>query len=189
MSYRYGEGWVTLSSLPLLQHFQDVRARVYLMNLLKAVARRKPWVPPSPGLAWLLQQRMTQWPAQGNSGDAVYYRGPPSGIESAPMLVPLGGDGDACWTVPAAAEAGATLTLELGAPRTLNALRLRFGAGTPPLRFAGSHDGRDWTLLPPPAPGAGDAMDIALPGQSWAELRLTTAAAGPAWKLCQMSAQ
>lgn len=189
VSYRYGEGWVTLSSLPLLQHFQDVRARLYLMNLLKAVARRKPWVPPSPGLAWILHQRMAQWPAQSGSGEAVYYRQPPAGIESAPVLVPLGGDGGACWTVPAAAEAGATITLELDAPRTLSTLQLAFGTGAPPLRFTGSRDGRAWTALPQPAAGANAQMDIALPAQSWQALRLTTAAAGPAWKLCRMSAR
>ncbi|MGH9392691.1 MAG: hypothetical protein ACRD1E_00850, partial [Terriglobales bacterium] len=53
-SFRLGAGWVTYSTLPLLQRFQDVRARVYLMNLIKAVGRRKHNVPPSPGLQWVM---------------------------------------------------------------------------------------------------------------------------------------
>ncbi|HET9784752.1 MAG TPA: hypothetical protein VFP94_07330 [Terriglobales bacterium] len=191
ISYRYGDGWVTLSSLPLLQHFQDVRARVYLMNLLKAVARRKPWVPPSPGLAWILQQRMAQWPAQAPIGEAVYYRQPPSGIESAPVLVPLTADGNRCWVVPATREPGATITLELGSPRAASSLSVAFapGAAPPALRASGTSDGRQWVPLPEPAPSGAGQLAVALPHQSWQELRVSTITAHPAWKLCRITAQ
>jgi|GEM_PF-2497418 len=190
VSYRYGDGWVTLSSLPLLQHFQDVRARVYLMNLLKALARRKPWVPPSPGLAWILHQRMAQWPAHTAPADAVYYRPPPSGIESAPVLVPLGTNGNTCWTVPAGDRPGATITLELGAPRPATSLDLELapGAAPPSLRASGTSNGRQWTPLPDPSPAGDGHLAVALPGQNWQALRVGTTAAHPAWKLCGIAA-
>lgn len=185
VSYRYGDGWVTLSSLPLLQHFQDARARLYLMNLLQAVARRKPWVPPSPGLAWVLRKRMPQWPAAAPPAAAIYYRPPPTAIESAPVLVPLAGAPGACWPLPATREPGATLTLELGAPATGGTLQLDFGPSPPPpLRLEASSDGRHWTPLPGAPPAA-----TTLPAGPWQSLRLTSTAATPAWRLCQFALQ
>ncbi|MGH9485211.1 MAG: hypothetical protein ACRD1F_09155, partial [Terriglobales bacterium] len=109
VSYRLGDGWVSQTTLPLLQHFQDVRARIYLMNLIMASARRKHGAPASPGLAWVMRQRMKKL-AQAPSphADAVYYRAAPSAIESAPLLVPIAAASSTCWAVPASERPGAS---------------------------------------------------------------------------------
>ena len=56
-SFRFGRGLVTVTSLPLLRRFANAWVRLYLMNLLKAAARRHPG-PHTPGLAWVVRSRL-----------------------------------------------------------------------------------------------------------------------------------
>lgn len=188
VSYRLGEGWVTQSTLPLLEHFQDVRARVVLMNLIMAAARRKHRAPASPGLAWVMRERMkTLGRGPEPAVSAVYYRAPPAAVESAPELAPVADDGNprTCLPVAANERAGANFTLELGGPRALHTLALAV-TGAPPLRLEGTRDGRQWTALPLPAAATGGEVPVS--GQ-WTAFRLSVAAPASAWGLCQFAAR
>lgn len=196
-SFRYGEGWVTVSTLPLLQHFQDVRARIYLMNLIEASRRRKHPVPAAPGLEWVTQQRLKKLSAVGSSPAdvaAVFYRPPPAAVEPAPELVPPASDGDpkSCWLAPPGPQAGAILQLDLLGPQPVRTLSLVFGA-VAPLAFdlEASPDGRNWSPLPVSTPVSGGDITLALPSGDWQAFRLTIAAGAPAraWQLCRFAAQ
>ncbi|MGH9475234.1 MAG: hypothetical protein ACRD1C_02755 [Terriglobales bacterium] len=188
VSYRLGDGWVSQTTLPLLQHFQDVRARVVLMNLIVAVARRKHYAPASPGLAWVMRQRLKKLAqAPGPELGAVYYRNPPAAVESAPLLTPVTSapGASSCWPVPASTRAGASFTLEFGAPQPLRTLTLA-ATSPPPLRLEASPDGRGWVQLPLPAAAA---SSVSVPPGSWQAFRLTASESASAWQLCRFSAQ
>lgn len=184
-SYRYGAGWVTVSTLPLLEHFQDVRARIYLMNLIKAMRRRRHYAPASPGLAWVTSHRLQALAhAAGNplADEAVAYRAAPAeGVEAAPVLVAAATDGNASTCAPpVAAGAGATWTLNLRAPRPLGRLTLAVqpaGAGAA-LAIAASADGQHWT----PMASAGAA-----PAGPLRDVRLTATAAIAHLEVCEFS--
>lgn len=189
VSYRLGDGWVSQSTLPLLQHFQDERARIYLMNLIMASGHRKHPAPASPGLAWVMRQRMKQLAAAPAPALAtVYYRAPPSAVESAPVLAPEvnGGHPDSCSTAPAASRPGASFTLDLGAPEAVHKLVIS-ATGLPPFRLEASADGRTWKPLA--APATANPATVPLPSVRWQWFRLTTTAPSASWKLCQFSAQ
>ncbi|MGH9480461.1 MAG: discoidin domain-containing protein [Terriglobales bacterium] len=198
-SFRYGDGWVTVSALPLLQHFQDVRARVYLMNLIMASVRRKRPAPSAPGLQWVTErrlQRLAVAPAP-NADAAVFYRPPPGPVEPAPVLVPAASDGElqSCWDAPAVSQSGATLELDLRAPRPVHTLILDFGSGAadtvPGFQLMASPDGRRWSPLPPLAPAPGGQLTLPLPEGAWQAFRLTVGGGAPAgaWRLCRFAAQ
>lgn len=189
VSYRLGDGWVSLSTLPLLQHFQDVRARIYLMNLIMASGHRKHAAPASPGLAWVMRQRMKKLAAAPAPAPAtVYYRAPPVAVESAPVLAPEvnGGPPGSCAAAPAASRPGASFTLRLGAPEAVHTLAIA-ATGLPPFRLEASADGRTWKPLAAPAPAS--SFTVPLPAGRWRLFRLTTTAPAAPWKLCQFSAQ
>ncbi|MGH9488563.1 MAG: hypothetical protein ACRD04_13360 [Terriglobales bacterium] len=189
VSYRLGSGWVTQTTLPLLQHFQDVRARVVLMNLITAAAARKRYAPPSPGLAWVMRQRLQQLArAAAPPTAAVYYRAPPAAVESAPVLLPLPAPGGpvACSSLPSSRRAGASLTLELGAPQAVERVEIS-APELPPARLESSADGEHWTPLP--SPRAGASATVAVPAGQWRAFRLTLTAPAAAWKLCGFTAR
>lgn len=187
LSYRYGQGWVTVSTLPLLQHFQDVRARIVLMNLIKAVMRRKRYAPASPGLQWVTEHRLQAELAHPSAplaqNLAAYYRAaPPSGGGPAPapvLVPPVSATGTSCWTAPAGPQAGARLQLDWHTPQPVRALTLDFGPQTPRYTLEASADGRHWTPLASPA---------ALPAEPLQAFRLTIISPG-AWRLCRFSVQ
>jgi len=190
VSYRYGDGWVTVSTLPLLQHFQDARAPLYLMNLLRAEGRRKRHVPASPGLAWVMQQRLKSLAAAtALSPAAVYYRPPPAAVEPAATLVPAATDPNpqTCWSAPPAAAVGATLTLDLGRPQEARTLTLAFARWPANFKLAASPDGRRWSPLPAPEPPASGPLALPLPAGDWRAFRLALAATP--WRVCQFTAQ
>lgn len=173
-SFRLGSGWVTYSTLPLLQHFQDARARIYLMNLIEAMARRKRYVPDSPGLAWVMTQRMQQAarePVSAAAAMAVFYRPPPASAAPAPRLEP--GCAAAAETLP-----GASWTLNLAAPQAVRALKLdlRPAPGAGSYALAASLDGQHWTAFPGPA----------VPAGSWKMIRLSVpmGTSAPDWQFC-----
>lgn len=189
VSYRLGRGWVSVTMLPLLQHFQDARARLYLMNLINAAARRKHAAPASPGLAWVMRKRMQKLAQHAAAaGGAVYYRAPPEAVESAPVLVPAASDNDprTCWSVPASTRPGGSFTLRLGAARPIHALDVGASA-LPALRVEASHDGLHW--LPLATNGGAGPVTVPVPAGTWQAFRLTVAAPGASWRLCQMSAE
>jgi hypothetical protein len=197
-SIRYGAGWVTLSTVPLLQHFQDVRARLDLMTLIKDSLRRKHRQPASPGLAWVMRQRLETLakapPKPWATAAAVWYLPPPAPVAPAAVLAPEASDGDpqTCWSAPPAAAGGA-LRLDLGAPRQVHALDLDFGAASAdwPARFqlAASSDGVHWTPLAAPAPSANGVLELTVPAGAWRDFQLTVASPGRAWRACEFSAR
>ena len=191
VSYRYGDGWVTVSTLPLLQHFQDVRARIFLMNLLRVQAYRKHYAPASPGLEWVMQQRLKSMAVTHPlSAAAVYYRPPPAATEPAATLVPAATDAGphACWRAPAAGPGGATLTLDLARPQPVRALALAFARWPSDFVLAASPDGRHWSPLPAAAAPASGALALPLPSGDWRAFRLTVTAPS-AWRVCQFAAR
>lgn len=194
ISFRFGQGWVTVSTLPLLQHFQDVRARIYLMNLMRAAAWRKRAAPASPGLAWILQQRLKSLAATAPlSAAAVYYRPPPAATAPAPRVVEAATDqdGNSCWSAPADTAPGATLMLDLRRPQPVHQLTLAFSAWPADFHLEASPDGAHWSPLPAPAPPTTGALELPLPAGNWQAFRLTLTAAGamPPWRVCQFTAQ
>ncbi|TAN22972.1 MAG: hypothetical protein EPN33_05600 [Acidobacteria bacterium] len=190
VSYRLGDGWVSQSTLPLLQHFQDVRARIYLMNLIMASGHRKHAAPASPGLAWVMRQRMEKLAGTPPPAfDTIYYRAPPTAVESAPVLVPEVNDANpnSCSTAPAASRPGASYTLDLGgAPEAVHKLTIA-ARGLPAFRLEASADGRTWKPLA--APATATSVTVPLPSGRWRLFRLTTTAPSAPWKLCQFSAR
>ncbi|HEY7856845.1 MAG TPA: hypothetical protein VIC32_10395, partial [Terriglobales bacterium] len=201
VSLRLGAGWVTASTLPLLEHFQDARARVYLMNLIAAALHRRRAVPASPGLLWIMQKNaaaLAALPAVEQSrllGKLDYRAAPEVGVEPAPRMVPQLGSG-VCWQSPATQRSGASLDLDYSLPAAGSALSVSFGteralwpgAYTIEARGDGS---AAWTALAAPAPAANGQMEIPLPaGQAgWFDfrLRLTADRAAP-WRVCAFDA-
>lgn len=195
-SYRYGYGWVTVSTLPLLEHFQDARARIVLMNLIVAALRRKHAVPASPGLAWVTRQRLQAMaklpPAPLRTDAAVYFRpAPTDAAEPAATLLPLPESGAGCWTSPPAAP-GATVVLDLRPAQPAHGLSLDFGAEArrwPQFHLEASPDDMRWQTLPVPAASDG-RVNLALPAGAWRDFRLTlTAPAAAGFRLCGFAAQ
>lgn len=211
-SYRYGSGWVTVSTVPLLERFQDVRARIYLMNLIQAVLERKHAVPPSPGLEWVMQQRLKKMPAGPaaspaawlETAAAAYYEPAPAPLAPVPVLVPALTDGDpaSCWTPPAAAGAPSRperVRLSFDRELVVHQLELNFGADRShwpsALRVEGSSDAEHWQAIAPALrPSAIDAQGIATvavtgAGAAWRDFRLTASSTSQSWRMCEFAAR
>lgn len=204
-SYRYGEGWVTVSSVPLLQHFQDVRARLDLMALIKAQLHRKHTQPASPGLAWVMRQKLAVLsktpPAPLAAAAALHYLAPPAPVRPAPVLVPLaaGDTPPSCWSSPAPQAAGAALSLDFSAPQTPHQLALAFGADRSAwpagFQIEGTNDGVHWSALAAPAIASTGALLVTVPApaapyRGWRAFQLTlTANSARAWRVCQFDAR
>lgn len=198
VTLRLGTGWVTISTLPLLEHFQDARARVYLMNLITAALHRRRPVPASPGMLWIMQRSaaaLAALPAAEQShllGKLDYRPAPDVGVEPAPRLVPQLGSG-VCWQSPTPQRSGASLDLDYSLPPAGSALSVSFGpdhAQWPGAYVfeARGHGASEWTALSPPGPVANGQMDIALPATAgWSDFRLRlTADRGTPWRVCAM---
>ncbi len=186
-SYRYGQGWVTISTLPLLDHFQDVRARIYLMNLIKAMKRRRHSAPASPGLAWVTSHRLqalARAPQNPLATEAVLYRSAPEeGVEPPPVLVPAATDGDAATCareIPAPVGANWTLNLRVVRPLSHLTLAVQPAAAAAGLALEASADGLHW--MPMASPGTAPAGPLR-------DLRLTATAAIAHLQMCEFSAQ
>ena len=192
-SFRLGAGWVTYSTLPLLQHFQDVRARIYLMNLIQAMAKRKRSVPESPGLAWVMDQRMkqaAQAPAPAGAAIAVFYRPPPARTAPAPVLEPAASAGRECAPEDET-RPGASWTLNLAAAQSVQGLNLdlRPAPGSDAYELAASSDGAHWTDLPGTNAANPGASTVAIPDGRWKAFRLTVPLGVPTphWRFCGLT--
>lgn len=196
-SFRYGHGWVTVSSLPLLQHFSDTWARVYLMNLIKTASRRVKGNAAG-GLASLQAQRMKTVSDQLASGPrlAASWDAAPASTPATPWPAPAVIDGSAasCFTSPAAdQQSGQSLWLSLGQPTALTSVQLDLGApGRRPTAFLfeASPDGRHWTRLGDQSQvSAQGTASYAASGQNWQALRLRVTATLPhhPWEVCEMA--
>jgi hypothetical protein len=187
-SLRYGHGWITVSTLPLLQHFQDVRARLMLMNLIKAAALRKHYQLSTDLTAAALAKRLAGMPAADAAADAaVYFEPPPAAVAPTPLLLPLGGGG--CWRAPVMLRPGASVRLDLHRPQAVHTLTLRFGPGGDgrPVAYtlAASPDGTHWTALAAPPQRE---VTLALGRGNWQAFRLGLPVATSGWELCGFSA-
>ncbi len=188
-SLRYGHGWITVSTLPLLQHFQDARARLLLMNLIKAAALRKHDQLSTDLLALATAKRLATLPANDPGADqAVYFRAPPAAVESAPELVPLAGG--ACWRAPLMLRPGGSLRLDLRRPQPVHTLALDFGPGADgrPVAYtlAASRDGVHWVALAGPLNA--NHVALPLPAGAWRAFRLDLPSPNSGWQLCGFSA-
>lgn len=201
VSYRYGAGWVTLSTVPVIQHFQDVRARIFLLNMLRAASRRRRRAPSSPGLAWVTGERLRRLaktpPAPLQTDTALFHRAAPRTASiAAANLIPIGSAGAAsCWKFKDD-EAGASVELGLKAAQPARALALNFGGspgGWPQFRLegrSGSAPSR-WVGIPIGPIGSDGSMTVALPAAAppWQAFRLTLTAPAANWALCRFTAQ
>lgn len=197
-SFRYGKGWVTVSTLPLLQHFSDTWDRVYLMNLIITAARKVKGYPAG-GLADVETQRLKQASViqqQTALLPAATWYEAPQPIPTAPWPAPQVIDGAAgsCFTTPTAEQrTGQALVIDLNRPVALSGLRLKMGLqGSQPSAFVveGSADGWHWTRI-------GDASKLdaqgnasyAVNGQTWRELRLRVTAdlEHHPWSVCEVT--
>ncbi|MGH9519650.1 MAG: hypothetical protein ACRD2D_08360 [Terriglobales bacterium] len=202
LSYRYGAGWVTLSTVPVIQHFQDVRSRIFLLNLIRAATRRRRRAPASPGLAWVTRERLRRLakapPQPLRTNAALFYReAPRTATSPAPYLVPIGAPGAAsCWVFKGDGP-GASVELELEAAQMAGSLTLSLGgpeATWPRFRLEGKRASAktSWLGIPNGPIGSDGGVQVALPdaGQAWQAFRLTLTAPPPAtWKLCGFSVQ
>lgn len=197
-SFRFGRGWVTVSTLPLLQHFSDTWDRVYLMNLIVTAARKVKGYPAG-GLADVQTHRLEQARAEQKPTAllpmATWY-GAPQSIPAAPWPAPqvIDGANGSCFTTPTAEQRiGQALVIDLNQPTTLSGIRLKTGLqGSQPSAFVveGSPDGRHWTSI-------GDATkldaqgnaDYPVNGQTWRELRLRVTADldHHPWSVCEVT--
>ncbi len=188
-SLRYGHGWITVSTLPLLQHFQDVRARLVLMNLIKAAALRKHYQLSTDRFASATARRLAALPAHDPGADqAVFFRSPPAAVEPAAELVPLAAG--TCWRAPVLMRGGARLRLDLRRAQPVRSLHLAFGPGADgrPVAFtlAASPDGAHWTPLADPP--AARRLALPLPPGNWRAIRLGLPVPSSGWQLCGFSA-
>lgn len=201
LSYRYGVGWVTVSERPALQHFQDVRARIYLLNLVRAAARRRRRTPPSPGLAWVTRERLQRLaknaPSPLQTGSALFHRdAPQTAAIPGPSLVPIGAGEAACWSFKNDG-AGASVDLNLKQPQPVRALEISLGenhADWPLFRLMGRRAGSvsAWEGLPVNGITSIGSLQVAVPEsqQGWTDFRLTlTGMPPPVWRLCRFAAQ
>lgn len=197
-SFRFGRGWVTVSTLPLLQHFNDTWDRVYLMNLI-ATAARKVKGYPAGGLADVQASRLKQASTVQKQVPvlpaATWYEAPQP-IPSAPWPAPRAIDGadGSCFTTPTAGQRiGQTLVVDLNRPVALSSVRIKMGLqGSQPSAFVveGSPDGWHWTKF-------GDAStldaqgnaDYPVNGQTVREIRLRVTASldHHPWSVCEVT--
>lgn len=200
-SYRYGAGWVTISNLPAIEHFQDVRARVLLLNLIRAAAKRRRRAPPSPGLAWVTRERLQQLthkpPPPLQTSAAIFHRDAPQTAATPGLtLVPISPNEAACWTFKNDA-AGASIELNFKQPQQIRALDIGFGgqAGTwPEYRLTGHDAGTadHWVSLPAGSVAANGNVRVTVPESAlgWSDFRLTLSGTpAPSWSLCRFVAQ
>lgn len=201
LSYRYGAGWVTISGRPALQHFQDVRARIYLLNLIRAAARRRRRTPPSPGLAWVTRERLQRLaknpPSPLETASALFHRdAPQTAAIPGPTLVPIGADEAACWNFKNDG-AGASVDLNLKQPLPVRTLEISLGEQRedwPLFRLTGRRAGSAsaWESLPVNSITTIGSMQVTVPEtkQGWMDFRLTlNGTPPPVWRLCQFAAQ
>lgn len=197
-SFRYGKGWVTVSTLPLLQHFSDTWDRVYLMNLIITAARKVKGYPAG-GLADVETQRLKQASVEQKRAVllpmATWYDAPQP-IPAVPWPAPqvIDGAGGSCFTTPTAEQRiGQALVIGLNRPVALSGLQLKMGLqGSQPSAFVveGSADGWHWTRI-------GDASKLDAQGnanfsvssQTWRELRLRVTANldHHPWSVCEVT--
>jgi hypothetical protein len=191
VSLRYGRGWITASTLPLLQRFQDVRARILLMNLIKATMLRKRMERSADALAAATARRLAMLPETDPAAEqAVFFRPPAATIAAALALIPLAGG--ACWRAPLMLRPGGSLRLDLRRPQPVRQLTLRFGPGGDgrPVAFtlAASPDGVHWTQLADP-PAAGRTLSLPVPAGVWRAFQLSLPVPNSGWQLCGFAAQ
>jgi len=197
-SFRYGRGWVTVSTLPLLQHFSDTWDRVYLMNLIITAARKVKGYPAG-GLADVEAQRLKQASAVQKQAvllPAATWYGAPQAIPAAPWPAPqvIDGANGSCFTTPTAEQRiGQAMVIDMDRPTKLAGIRLKTGLqGSQPSAFVveGSADGWHWTSI-------GDASKLdaqgngeyAVNGQTWREVRVRVTANldHHPWSVCEVT--